>query len=206
MSGLRIEDRVKLYFQHLLVLMRLFWKWVISLPHFVRLATGPRHQYVTISLPMPRMLSDPRLFFANLPNISAVGLVPLLTCWRAHVRVWIARRGVEWKFNYGWMRHYICNNKCSPLVYSVSVFQNLSDTEDASETDLAKHDDDDYVEIKEQWVFTHYELNKEMEQYIYLIYHTYIQVHICRSRTQWNDDWSLFFHSLAGCIKINWPP
>ena len=48
------------------------------------------------------------------------------------------------------MRHYICNNKCSPLVYSVSVFQNLSDTEDASETDLAKHDDDDYVEIKEQ--------------------------------------------------------
>lgn len=27
------------------------------------------------------------------------------------------------------------------------------DTEDASETDLAKHDEDDYVEIKEQWVF-----------------------------------------------------
>lgn len=26
----------------------------------------------------------------------------------------------------------------------------FSDTEDASETDLAKHDEDDYVEIKEQ--------------------------------------------------------
>ncbi|KAG9339623.1 hypothetical protein JZ751_023514 [Albula glossodonta] len=26
----------------------------------------------------------------------------------------------------------------------------LADTEDASETDLAKHDEDDYVEIKEQ--------------------------------------------------------
>lgn len=26
----------------------------------------------------------------------------------------------------------------------------FADTEDASETDLAKHDDDDYVEIKEQ--------------------------------------------------------
>uniref|UniRef100_A0A8C4ZDA4 SDS3 homolog, SIN3A corepressor complex component n=1 Tax=Gadus morhua TaxID=8049 RepID=A0A8C4ZDA4_GADMO len=34
------------------------------------------------------------------------------------------------------MRHYTCNIKCN--------------TEDASETDLAKHDDDDYVEIKEQ--------------------------------------------------------
>lgn len=33
------------------------------------------------------------------------------------------------------------------------LFCNLSlftDTEDASETDLAKHDEDDYVEIKEQ--------------------------------------------------------
>uniref|UniRef100_A0A8C5AJU9 SDS3 homolog, SIN3A corepressor complex component n=1 Tax=Gadus morhua TaxID=8049 RepID=A0A8C5AJU9_GADMO len=38
----------------------------------------------------------------------------------------------------------------SSCLFNVSVFQNLSDTEDASETDLAKHDDDDYVEIKEQ--------------------------------------------------------
>lgn len=29
----------------------------------------------------------------------------------------------------------------------------VPDTEDASETDLAKHEEDDYVEIKEQWVF-----------------------------------------------------
>lgn len=28
----------------------------------------------------------------------------------------------------------------------------VSDTEDASETDLAKHNEDDYVELKEQWV------------------------------------------------------
>lgn len=32
--------------------------------------------------------------------------------------------------------------------FSANMF--FSDTEDASETDLAKHDDDDYVEIKEQ--------------------------------------------------------
>ena len=29
-------------------------------------------------------------------------------------------------------------------------FSLMPDTEDASETDLAKHDEDDYVEIKEQ--------------------------------------------------------
>lgn len=38
----------------------------------------------------------------------------------------------------------------------LSLFLLLSclfpDTEDASETDLAKHDEDDYVEIKEQYV------------------------------------------------------
>lgn len=50
-----------------------------------------------------------------------------------------------------------------PLVYLFAISQLVSfvwqrfcycfffpDTEDASETDLAKHDDDDYVEIKEQ--------------------------------------------------------
>lgn len=31
-----------------------------------------------------------------------------------------------------------------------------SDTEDASETDLAKHDEEDYVEMKEQWVWIFY--------------------------------------------------
>lgn len=36
------------------------------------------------------------------------------------------------------------NDNVSAIVYF------FPDTEDASETDLAKHDDDDYVEIKEQ--------------------------------------------------------
>lgn len=34
--------------------------------------------------------------------------------------------------------------------FSFFLFFFNADTEDASETDLAKHDDDDYVEIKEQ--------------------------------------------------------
>lgn len=34
--------------------------------------------------------------------------------------------------------------------FSEILFFYFADTEDASETDLAKHDDDDYVEIKEQ--------------------------------------------------------
>lgn len=41
--------------------------------------------------------------------------------------------------------------KTKKKLQSESVsFSLMPDTEDASETDLAKHDEDDYVEIKEQ--------------------------------------------------------
>lgn len=46
----------------------------------------------------------------------------------------------------------ICLVKCQEIWEVTGCELCVSDTEDASETDLAKHDEDDYVELKEQWV------------------------------------------------------
>lgn len=44
----------------------------------------------------------------------------------------------------------ICLVKCQEIWEVTGCELCVSDTEDASETDLAKHDENDYVELKEQ--------------------------------------------------------
>ncbi len=96
-----------------------------------------------------------------------------------------------------------------PTVYINISFITIIDTEDASETDLAKHDEADYVEIKEQYVFIHdkhsqiYQNENPCDDNVYA---TFLLSVVMKSNVVISLRCCVYVLMISGCIKTNWLP